>query len=368
MNRLFSSFQFTAALVLFVCAQLFSPGALAQPAGAQGSNFIYRVIKNDTLILLSGRFTNSSENWRTLQTLNSVEDPTQLPVGLELKIPFSLIPELPAQAQVTHVKGTVQRNQQPLAVGDLVEEGDTITSQADGFATLALTDGSTMAVPPQSSLRLERLRVFKGTGLTDTISSLSQGSLESHVAPEGTGVGRFEIRSPVSVTGVRGTQLRVHANAQGAHSEVLEGVAGLSSGQAESARLRSGQGALVNQEGSLQGVRALLPAPNLSAPERSSEGWTLSFPPVPGAVSYLVRVAHDPQGTELVYSQRFDTPNVSFRASGAGTFYVLVRGIDDQGLNGMDASQPFLGQATLNTSDGSPVSTPFGLFVTLNDY
>ena len=368
MNRLFPTLRLAAALFVFACAQLFSPAALAQPAGAQGNDFIYRVAQNDTLIQLAERFTNNSQLWQTLQALNAVEDPLRLPIGKEIRIPFRLIPEQPAQATVTHITGTVRNGEQSLAAGDLISEGDTITSEANGFATLTLTDGSTLTIPPQSSLSLDRLRVFKGTGLTDTISNLKQGSLESHVAPQNTGVGRFEIRSPVSVTGVRGTQLRVHASEQGAHSEVLEGVAGLSSQQSAPARLKAGQGALVDQGGTLQGVRPLLPAPALSVPERGNAGWVVSFPPVPGADSYLVRVARDPEGVQLVSSQRFDTPSVSFRAPGSGTFYVLVRGIDAQGLNGMDAIQPFLGQATLQTSDGSSVSTSFDLLVTLNDY
>src|SRR5690606_38454165 len=119
-------------------------------------------------------------------------------------------------------------------------------------------DGTTLTVPTQSSLHLERLRVFKGTGLTDTISTLGAGSLETQVAPQGTGVGRFEIRSPVSITGVRGTQLRVHVNDQGSQSEVLEGVAGLNSRQSGFARLRPGQGAAVNSSGQLQAVKPLL--------------------------------------------------------------------------------------------------------------
>src|SRR3546814_800156 len=261
MNRSFSLWRLAATLVLAACAGLFTPAVLAQPAGAQGDNFIYRVMKDDTLIMLSSRFTDSTGHWRTLQTLNTVDDPTRLPIGLELKIPFALIPELPAQARVVHVTGTAHSGQKRLAVGDQLAEGATVTTQASGFATLALADGSTLTVPAQSSLNLERLRVFKGTGLTDTISTLNNGSLESQVAPQGAGVGRFEIRSPVSITGVRGTQLRVHVNVQGSRSEVLEGVAGLNSQQAESTRLRQGQGAAVNRSGELQPVRPLLPAP-----------------------------------------------------------------------------------------------------------
>ncbi len=368
MNRSLLILRPILSLAFVACAILFSARAIAQPAGAQGENFIYRVLGGDTLITLSERFTDSAEHWRTLQALNAVQEPTQLPIGLELKIPFALIPELPAQASATHIVGMALGNQAPLAVGDQLVEGDTVRTQEKGFVTLTLADGSALTVPAQSSLRLDRLRVFKGTGLTDTIFTLEGGSLESQVAPQGTGVGRFEIRTPVSVTGVRGTHLRVHTHAQGTQSEVLEGAAGLESGQAESVRLRQGQGAAINASGKLQGVRTLLPAPALQVPVRASSGWRIDFPPITGASAYLVRVAGDSDGTQLFSSQLFSTPEVSFRAPGAGTYYVMVRGIDADGLNGVDAIQPFQGLPVLQTSDGTPVSTAFDQFVTLTDY
>src|SRR5690606_6402585 len=96
--------------------------------------------------------------------------------------------------------------------------------------------------------------------------------------------------------------------------------------------------------------------------------WRTSFPPLAGAASYLVRVASDPQGTQLHSSQRVDTNTISFQAPGAGTYYVMVRGIDANGLNGADAVEAFLGRAVLQSSDGTPITTPFGQLVVLTDY
>lgn len=362
------SFRLAQSLALMACACLFTLPSLAQPSGAQGDNFIYRVMRGDTLIALSTRFTDSASHWQTLQTLNQVQETTELPVGLELKIPFVLIPEIPAQAQVEHVAGRAQVNQDTVVVGQQLNEGDIIRTSANGFVTMVLSDGSALTVPAQSALRLDRLRTFKGTGLTDTIFTLQDGSLESQVAPQGSGVGRFEIRTPVSITGVRGTQLRVHANEQGAQSEVLSGAAGLSAGHAQSARLRPGQGAAVSTSGQLLGVKTLLPAPQLAPPVRDGAQWRTHFAPLAGAASYLVRVAGDPEGTQLFSSERTQDNAVSFRAPGSGTYYVMVRGIDTSGLNGADAIVPFLGPAALQASDGSPIVTAFGQLVVLTDY
>jgi len=362
----FCFFRRLLILAALACQGFIASPGWSQPAGADGDDFLYRVVAGDTLIDLSQRYTDGPHNWPTLQSLNAVADPALLPIGRVLRIPFSLIPEVPSQARVTHVAGKVDLNGKPLQINDQAGENDVVTSGADGFATLMLADDSTLTIPAQSSLSIERLRVFKGTGLTDTIFVMERGSLESEVAPADTGVGRFEVRTPVSITGVRGTRLRVHARENGAQSEVLSGSARLGAGAGQGATLRQGQGAAVDPDGKLLGVRPLLPAPLLpqSAPDQS--GNALSFPPVPGAHAYLVRVAADPAGARLFSSRQFSVPTVQYSAPGPGTHYLLVRAIDADGVAGADAVMSFEGRAVLKTSDGGAVSTGFGQFVLLS--
>lgn len=340
----------------------------AQPAGAQGENFIYLAQPGDTLGGLSQRFTEATSNWRTLQTLNNVPEPTQLQIGKAIRIPFSIIPETPSQARVLHVHGIVTLGGRQLSTGDSVDEAGVLVSSANSYATLQLEDGSTLSIPAGSSISFKRLRVFKSARLTDSIIHVEDGGLESQVAPEETGVGRFEVRTPVTITGVRGTELRVRAGSQGSQTEVLEGRADLATSGQRQASLRAGQGAVTDASGTLKGVRALLPAPELPAPERAASGWGLQFPAVPGATSYLVRVAGDASGIRLYSSQTFPQPDVTFQAPGAGNFYVLVRALDADGLQGADAAQPFLGRSVLSWGEGQPVASGFGLPIMLTDY
>jgi hypothetical protein len=344
--------------------------AFGQAAGAQGENFLYRVQSGDTLIGLAGRYTQKPANWAALQTLNNVQDPAQLPIGHTVKIPFALIPETPADASITHLAGQATLNGQPLGAATQVAEGNTLVTGPGGFVTLKLNDGSVLTMPSSSRLTMTRLRAFKGTGLTDSIIHVGEGSLESSVAPKETGVGRFEVRTPLSITGVRGTRLRVHVSAQGAQSEVIKGQAHINSAlQAADATLRANQGTAVNTQGKILGVRALLPAPDLPAPSRSpAGGWGMAFAPIPGAASYLVRVSTDDAGTNLISRQQFPAPRVTFNASGPGNYYVAVRAIDTDGIEGNDATQTFLGVPVLNTSGGMAVLSGFGEPIQLTDY
>lgn len=354
-----ASFHF--AVVLTAAFIGLTPGtALSQPAGAQGEDFLYRTMAGDTLLELAERFTAAPSNWRILQQLNAVSEPRQLPMRKMLRIPFSLIPVVPASINARHVSGEVSVNGSPLRPGAPVVEGAVVETGADGFATLSLEDGSTITVDNNATIRLPRIRAFKNTGLTDTILSVKAGSVDSVVSPEETGVGRFEIQTPVTVTGVRGTRLRVHSDQQGSRTELLKGHAHLGARHDGQVLLAPGQGAATGADGKLSAVRTLLAKPQLSAPVRGASGWALSFPPVPGATNYLVRVAADAEGTRVYSSELFSTPPATFKAPGAGTFYVLVRAIDEAGLMGEDAMQPFRGLAVVHSSNGRDIVTGYG--------
>ncbi|MFA5522638.1 MAG: FecR domain-containing protein [Castellaniella sp.] len=341
--------------------------AQGQPSGAQGDDFIYGVRAGDTLIDLSRTYTGTPGNWPLLQTLNAVADPYALPIGKALRIPFSLIPEEAANARVVHIDGQARINGRAPRLGDTVVEGDILQTGAASFLTLQLPDGSQATLPAGSKAQLRRLRSFVGTGLGDTILQLESGAVESDVAPDGQGTGRYEIHSPISITGVRGTQLRVRMGQQGGSlSEVIEGVAHMQAGPGTTRRLQALQGAGVRADGQVLPVRALPAAPRLHPPAASER--VVNFDTVPGAQAYLVRVASDEKGMRPVYTRRISGPPAEYPVPGPGDWYLLVRAIDDAGLMGEDAVWPFEGHAVLMTGFGEPVRAGQGGTVQLTLY
>lgn len=344
---------FRIALLAYGVA-LVAPVA-AQPAGAKGEDFLYRVVQGDTLGELAQRYTENFSNWSILQRLNTVENPYSLPIAKLLRIPFSMIPMRPAGARVVHLAGDVLVDGKRLSVADTVTEGQTIQTGLNGFLALQLSDGSVVSLPPSSTVTVQRLQVFEGAGLTDSILQTDEGSVETQVAPNNTGVGRFEVRTPVSVTGVRGTRLRVHVGNDGSRSEVVSGMAGVDGLAASEQILSQQQGMAIGAQGQSLGVRRLLSAPQLSAPARGPGGWSVGFEPVEGAASYLVSVSTDPQGGQLVFRKLIDAPPASFMAAGPGTHYVFVRALDDIGVGGLDARAEFEGAFVLMDDSGAPI-------------
>ncbi|KCB49763.1 FecR family protein [Bordetella hinzii] len=347
--------------------------AQAQPAGTLNEDFIHRVRPGDTLIGLATTYTGKESNWPALQQLNKVADTLALPVAMELRIPLAMIPEVPGTAQIVNVAGSASINGQQASPGSPLPEGGVLSTGAGGFVTVRLSDDSEITLPPNSTVQLQRLRRFERVPITDTVVSVEEGSMESRVAPEGSGVGRFEIRAPVAVTGVRGTRFRVEARRDGASQAVLEGnvrVQAHARGQAPAqvVTVGQGQGARVGGDGSLLGVQPLLAAPLLGTPQRNGGNWTSSLSPVPGAQAYDVRVSRDAQGMHVVSAQRFTAPDIRFTAPGPGTYYVNVSAVDQTGLAGYEARQPFEGALALLSSDGQAVASGSGGLITLQDY
>ena len=152
----------------------------------------------DTLINIANTYTRNSANWNPLQSLNKIVAPEQLPIGLELHIPLSMIPSgLQKRASCTSAARPpppARRLRRAPAA-----RSSTVVTAPNGFVTLELADGSSSRCPRTARWN-SRMRQFEGTGLTDSVVRVQRGSVESSVAPEGQGVSRFEIRTPVAVT------------------------------------------------------------------------------------------------------------------------------------------------------------------------
>lgn len=335
-------------LALAMCLAL-AGTAQAGPAGAQGADFIYVVEPGDNLFTVAGRYMATADGWRLLQARNGVADPYRLAPGTRLRIPLGQIPEQPGAARVVFVNGPAEADGQPLRAGLALRESARIVTAAGSTVTLELPDRTRVTLPPGTTVAVRRLRTFRKSGLTDTVIRIERGQAETRVAPEGGGVGRFELHTPMMVTGVRGTRYRVAADAAGSRSEVLEGRVGVSLARAgatsatSATAVTAGYGIGVMADARLSRPVALLPAPQLQPLPDTVVGpaTDAAWQPVQGAAGYRVSVARDAAHTELVWTG--DTVDTHIRPDGLpeGALYLEVSAVDAQRLAGKRASAPF---------------------------
>ncbi|HYD82204.1 MAG TPA: FecR domain-containing protein [Paucimonas sp.] len=340
-------------LLLLVLA---AGSAHAGPAAAEGkpgsitvaaAGIIYHAQAGDTLMSVAQQFTGKAANWAALGKLNDIRKDDSIPIGTGIVIPADLLLDEPTEAKVAALSGTIvtkgaDGGRIALAVGARIIEGMEIETSANGFLTITLPDSSRVSIPSNSRVKLAKLRVTRYTKSPRTEVTLLRGRVESRVAPLEAIKGRFEVHTPRSVAGVRGTHFRVGWNGKTAANEVLDGsVAVGKDRQTETVRLAAARGSVAGAAGVGPAVD-LLPAPQVAAPagtDYPAPAFTLV--PVSGAAAYHVQVSTDRDAQNVIAESR--SPQTTLKVDGIrdGDYFMHVSAIDQAGLEGLVRTQAF---------------------------
>jgi len=339
-----------AAAIVAALALGWVPAAVAQgtaplrsPGGPEGDDE-HLVRAGETLNGIAARLLHEGETRRVQRALaqhNRLADADRLQPGQTLRLPRAWLKSRPSTLEVTSVQGEVRSGGQPLAAGARLAAGADLRSGADGYVTLKLADGSTLQLLPATEARIERAQGSPASGTTDTALQLERGRAEAKIQRPAKAASRFEIRTPVATTAVRGTEFRVAVGE--AHdrstSEVLEGEVGVrDAGGRSGVGVPAGFGTRVLAGEVPLPPRALLPGPFLWTGVRlvARTPANLEFSPQGGARSYRVLLAAKPDMTAVLTEQVVDAPAARLGVLADGDYFLRVRAIDDIGLEGRD--------------------------------
>ena len=312
--------------------------------------FVHTAKDGDTLIGLASRYLVMPNNWQPLQNLNKIADATRIRPGTPIRIPLADMKTDAATVSVVALSGPVESSAGKLTPGTALGEGANVKTGDNGFVTLRLADGSTMVVQSKSQVKLEIARTIANTGgVPITRLGLTSGRVEAQVRKRDGAAGRFEIATPTSNMGVRGTSFRVSADAAGKSSggEVVEGIVAVTSTSSASndtpLDLAAGYGTIIESGKLPLPPVQLLAAPNLRDAPSLQERILLrfKFAPLAGATSYRAQVAVDREFTQLRAETTFASPEAKFGDLADGNFFLRVRAVDKQGIEGGDAVLPF---------------------------
>lgn len=321
----------------------------AQPVEPADPFFEYRVQAGESLYTISREQFVPGRSWRDVQKLNGIREPRRLRPGSVVRIPLAWLRTTPAQAEILFHQGSVriERAGAPISVerGVKVVAGDVITTEQGAYLTLRFDDGATVAVQAGSRAEVTVLRTRAFARAVETQVGVERGAVDTRVPRRGAN-DRFEIRTPLAATAVRGTEFRAgfDEQARSARTEVLEGVVAVGA-QREGplgTRVEAGFGAAVDAGGSARVVR-LLPAPDLSAIPEGHERTIvrIAFPPVQGAARYRVVVREEPGG-RVAHESVVDRPDVRIADLPDGRYRLRARAIDADRLEGLDAERGFV--------------------------
>lgn len=315
---------------------------LALPGAGRAENDYRHVIApGDTLIDIAQRMLRQPSRWPVLQRHNGIADPHRLRPGSTLRIPVSLLRPEPVVAHVTDLHGDARADQQPLAAGRTIAQGQILTTAEQSFVTVELVDGSRLTLQPGSRLRIEELARLRGTTVPQTRLELLSGRIESAVAKLVGPRPHYVVKTSGATIGVRGTRFRV-ATADQAQTEVTDGSVAVG-GARRTTVLREGQGLLIAANGEPGTARNLLPPPTLDGLPALQERIVLrlAFPAIAGAAGYRVQVASGSSFTTPIAEARTAQPEAKFADLADGDYTVRVRAVDPLGLEGRDADFSF---------------------------
>lgn len=310
----------------------------------QAQEWVYRVRPGDTLWDVTGAYLKPSIPWQRLQEHNRIANPYQLPPGSTLRIPLQWLDRQPAKARVIALEGeavarTPAGQESSVTSGMSLGSGASLKTSPDASLSLQFADGSRLQLLGDSELLLDRLTRFGRSGMADTRLRLQRGRIGNDVRRLRGPAANFIVETPTASSAVRGTTFRVEAGEAYSQTEVLEGRVSVNAPRQRGALLRPGFGAVVAAGQAAVSPLPLLPAPDLSRipPMSQSARPTLAWPAVEGARQYRIQVSAQRTFDSLRVDAESDAPRHTLPALEAGTYFVRVRAIAANGLEGRDA-------------------------------
>lgn len=248
----------------------------AQPfeVGADRSMVVYKVQAGDTLSQLSAKYFRQPADLELIRNLNHLRSVDLLPTGGSLKVPREFVKESASLATVVSVSCArairVGTPATTLAVGTALAEGAVIDIPTGCEVSMLLEDSSMIRLPSGASVKLAVLRKSAMQPSPEVQLELVRGRVDLEVNKGRAKTIPFEVRTPLAVAGVRGTEFRVGyaPTEQQGQVEVLGGtVAVMGVNDAQAQAITKGQGVPFDKTGKALPVEALMAPPQVERTE-----------------------------------------------------------------------------------------------------
>jgi hypothetical protein len=313
---------------------------------ADTSEWIYKTYPGDTLISIAGRYLANPDDWPQLQKLNKIANPNRLLPGTPIAMPVGLMRQGPVSAKVVSLKGKVETIAADGAAKQIdnsteIKQGDTLRTGDNSTVLLQFVDGSQAFMLANSKMTLTQLRAYTTTGMVDTRMKLDAGRIETAVKPL-IGGARYEVQTPATQIGVRGTNFRIAADPSFGRTEVIEGKVATEAAS-QKVDLPAGFGSKTETGKPPAPPVELLPQPNLEKTPTEIQRLPvqIAWADVPKAVSYRAQISADKTFSTLASDTVFNSPEAIFADLPDGKYAVKVRAIDPVGLEGKDTVREF---------------------------
>jgi hypothetical protein len=267
-------------------------------------HLVYQMAPGDTLLGLVAKHMQGADALKRVIQANKLRNVNRISVGHKINIPRDVLKYTPATATVTRLncKSVIQIDgnaSAPIQLGTVLGEGAVLRIPAGCQFALTLEDDSMLRLMSGAVIQLKTLRRNAFETSPEVKIELLDGRMEIDVPRKRqSNDAPFQVLTPTSVAGVRGTEFRVGFDARQRTSqvEVKVGAVGARGGQEKSEkRAQAGEGVVIAANGQSLDIEKLLSAPRYSKAEaqRDSKDWLLKFEADPSADRFMLLTAED---------------------------------------------------------------------------
>jgi hypothetical protein len=312
------------------------------------SVWAYTVNHKDSFERIYQKYLNKRANIVALSKYNHHALNKRLQPGQVINIPVEMLKKIQTNAQVLLVYGDVNvtnaagSDTHKVKKGDLLTQGDSLTTGKNSLAKLLFADGSNIDIQPNSNLSIQASFKYAGKETFVTNLKLVKGRTEVSANPDHVLGNTLQIQTPSAVAAVRGTQFRVGAEDNIALQETLDGkVAFSASGQ--EVLLAKGYGSVAEKGKAPLPPIQLPSAPDVSALSKLLETNPAEFnlPPQQDVVAWVGQLALDANFTQILNEQTTQSGKLIFADLAEGQYFLKLRAQDQHGLQSLDAIHSF---------------------------
>lgn len=267
------------------------------------------VSKGTGLIKLARKFCTSEYHWKELARLNNLQPPYSIFPGDKIFVPIELLKVKMVSGHVAAVSGSVylltgKEKLKKIQKGDTILPGQTLVTEDDGFAHIIYPNNKYTRVASNSRFSL----TYMVNLVDDSLKAefyLEKGRIIHAVREKLKPDDSFQTKTPVSVTGVRGTEFRLKMLDDTRNVvETLQGAVEVDGGGARLV-VPSGSGSIVEKGNPPGKPKKLPPTPPPLHIADIYQALPVIIPTVQDsfAEKYRIRIALDEAGNQTVLEQ-----------------------------------------------------------------
>lgn len=299
-------------------------------------------VKNGTnLTHLARKYCHQQSDWKTIATVNKLKPPYLILEQSTLKVPLSMLKYKKLEATLATMRGDVSIVDTNGDItrtnkGAILTSGQTLVTGENAYAHIIFPDHRYLNMEPDSKLTFNYLiSLVDHTVKIDF--TLHKGRIFNQIRQQLQPNDSHQIRTPIAITGVRGTEYRIKTVDQGNTFETLTGKVNLgASGTAIT--LHANQGSKVRPGAPPEKPRPLPapPAAPLLTPIFRTLPAVITAPEHPQAETLRMRITTDKEGQTTV-KEVYCSPEKAFVIDSLpdGSYHSFFTAIDKEGFESL---------------------------------